>query len=346
MTDDTMKSMRLFLKINPFGSKKYLRMDIENKKNTLQKVLSLINNNSKFNLKKTNKNIEKLSKINNGNNEKASSLIKYFDYNNINKHFKRSFSSLTNMEFLPIYKSVTNLNNHFYSKSKENKTSENKCLLPITKFSNISIPKTTWRVRKSQSSSNVFDDNKYNIEYLINKDKGKKKKKKLKNSDKKYNNIFNNFLEKYMDEKKFGIKYIKRDKKGYYNIFPDKKVINENSILFQFDRNISHSMKFYKDRRIKTLSFTQLKNSQEQKTLKKFQNILKKSSKTFKEEKIKIKKFNIKTNLIFQKYNTEKPNKKEREIMKEIRYKLEKNFKKRPIFVNNLSTNNLKIIKL
>ena len=32
MTDDTMKSMRLFLKINPFGSKKYLRMDIENKK--------------------------------------------------------------------------------------------------------------------------------------------------------------------------------------------------------------------------------------------------------------------------------------------------------------------------
>ena len=42
MIDDRMKSMKLFLKINPFGSKKNLRMDIENKKNTLKKDLSLL----------------------------------------------------------------------------------------------------------------------------------------------------------------------------------------------------------------------------------------------------------------------------------------------------------------
>ena len=51
MIDDRMKSMKLFLKINPFGSKKNLRMDIENKKNTLKKDLSLLKYNSKFNLK-------------------------------------------------------------------------------------------------------------------------------------------------------------------------------------------------------------------------------------------------------------------------------------------------------
>ena len=338
MIDDRMKSMKLFLKINPFGSKKNLRMDIENKKNTLKKDLSLLKYNSKFNLKKTNKSLRKYS--NHENKENASSIINFFDYNNMNKDFKRSFSSLTNMEFLSIYKNISNIN--LNSKSKENKTSENKFQSPLTKYPDISIPKSTRRFRKSKSSTTIYDDNIFNIQFFNKKNKGKKKKHKLKNSDK---NIFNNFLEKYIDEKKYGIKSIKRDEKGNYNIFPDKNVIKSNPILYQFDRNISPSMRFYRDR-IKTLSFTQLKNSSEQKTLQNFQKLLKKSCKTFKNEKIKIKKFNIKTNIILQKYNTEKPNKKEREIMKEIRYKLEKNFKKRPIFVNSLSTNNLKIIKL
>ena len=341
MTDDRMKSMKLFLKINPFGCKKYLSMDIENKKNTLEKVVSLFNYKSKFNLKKPNKNLENYSKINHENNENESSIIKYFDYNNMNQKFKRSYNSLTNMEFLPIYKNISNID--LKSKSKENKTSENKLQLPPTKYSDISIPKTTRRFRKSQSSTSIFDDNNFNIQFFNLKKKNKKKKHKFKNSDK---NIFNNFLEKYIDEKKFGLKCIKRNEKGYYNIFPDKNIIKESSILYKFDRNKSSSIKFYRDR-IKTLSFTQLKNSSsEPKTFKKFQKILKKSSKTFREEKIKIKKFNIKTNLIFQKYNTEKPNKNERQIMKEISYKLDKNFNKRPIFVNSLSTKNLKIIKL
>ena len=74
--------------------------------------------------------------------------------------------------------------------------------------------------------------------------------------------------------------------------------------------------------------------------------IFDKSRKTFKTEKKKRIEFNLKSNSIFQKYDSNKMYEKDKRLLQEMKKKMEQNFNKRPIFVSDYSTNNLKIIKL
>ena len=119
MIDDGKCSNEIFSKINSFDIKNYLNSEIM----TNKYKLGLFKKNIKLN--NDEKNLPNKNKINNNLDSKIFinfSIGPYLGNNKINKKFKRTFSSLSNMEFLPIYRNLSNNSNIISSvkKSYEN----------------------------------------------------------------------------------------------------------------------------------------------------------------------------------------------------------------------------------
>ena len=350
MIDDGKCSNEIFSKINSFDIKNYLNSEIM----TNKYKLGLFKKNIKLN--NDEKNLPNKNKINNNLDSKIFinfSIGPHSGNNKINKKFKRTFSSLSNMEFLPIYRNLSNNSNIISSVKKSYENNLKSHIIPgkieTSRFKKIK------KLIKSRTSVCLLEDKSFHNRYskILSEDKIKKIKSENRNNRKKNINkkskiIFDNFIQKYMSEMKTGLKIIKKDKNGNYNIFPDKFFIKEELMLNQFNRNNKPKI-YYNRKKYKTtsnISNYQFKSLSQENIIKNFKVIFDKSRKTFKTEKKKRIKFNFKSNSIFQKYDSNKMYEKDKRLLQEMKKKMEQNFNKRPIFVSNYSTNNLKIIKL
>ena len=352
MIDDGKCSNEIFSKINSFDIKNHLKNENFAHFMSNKYKLGLCKKNIKLN--NDEKNLPNKNKINNNLDSKIfinSSIDTYLGNNKIKKNFKRTFSSLSNMEFLPIYRNLSNNSNIISSvkKSYENNLKSHNIPGKISRFKKIN------KLIKSRTSVCLLEDKSFHHRYskILSEDKIKKIKSENRNNrktsiNKKAKIIFDNFIQKYMSEMKTGLKIIKRDKNGNYNIFQDKFFIKEELMLNQFNRNNKPKI-FYNRKKYKTtsnISNYQFKSLSQENIIKNFKVIFDKSRKTFRTEKKKRIKFNLKSNSIFQKYDSNKMYEKDKRLLQEMKKKMEQNFNKRPIFVSNYSTNNLKIIKL